>query len=346
MEKSPDAFRTISEVADWLGVPTHVLRFWESRFPQVKPVKRAGGRRYYRPADMSLLGGIKRLLHDDGMTIRGVQKMLREEGVRHVSSFSQPLDAMAPMQDVTPAAEEIPPSPMAVDVEPEPIDNVVAMGAAPPAPEAAEAPPAAAPAEAPLILGAVPRAPVSWPLVPVHGETPDATPPAAGEPDETALAPPADMTEDSLPAETASGSPAPEEAPAHVAAEPTAPAPPVADPQAAPEAEAAEDGPDATPEDEKLPELSFLRRAAPTPDTEPPQRDLFSSRRAVEAPPPPPRRAIPATPDVPETDALDDDAATPAFPGLAARLAVHRMRPDHAAIARAVADLRALRARL
>lgn len=93
MEKSPDAFRTISEVAEWLGVQTHVLRFWESKFTQVKPVKRAGGRRYYRPTDMQLLGGIKRLLHDDGMTIKGVQKLLREEGVGHVSKFSQPLDS-------------------------------------------------------------------------------------------------------------------------------------------------------------------------------------------------------------------------------------------------------------
>lgn len=92
MEKSPEAFRTISEVADWLDVPTHVLRFWESRFSQVKPVKRAGGRRYYRPSDMRLIGGIKRLLHDDGMTIRSVQKLLREEGVKHVAQFSQPLD--------------------------------------------------------------------------------------------------------------------------------------------------------------------------------------------------------------------------------------------------------------
>jgi DNA-binding transcriptional MerR regulator len=93
MEKSPDAFRTISEVAEWLDVPTHVLRFWESRFAQVKPVKRAGGRRYYRPSDMRLIGGIKKLLYDDGMTIRGVQKLLREEGIKHVSSFSPPLDS-------------------------------------------------------------------------------------------------------------------------------------------------------------------------------------------------------------------------------------------------------------
>jgi DNA-binding transcriptional MerR regulator len=101
MEKSPDAFRTISEVADWLGVPTHVLRFWESRFTQVKPVKRAGGRRYYRPSDMELIGGIKRLLHDDGMTIRGVQKLLREKGVKHVASLSPPLytDAAGAIED-------------------------------------------------------------------------------------------------------------------------------------------------------------------------------------------------------------------------------------------------------
>ncbi|MGX0878952.1 DNA-binding transcriptional MerR regulator [Roseovarius sp. MBR-154] len=92
MAKSADAFRTISEVAEWLEVPAHVLRFWESKFSQVKPVKRAGGRRYYRPSDMRLLGGIKALLHDEGMTIKGVQKLLREEGVQHVASLSQYLD--------------------------------------------------------------------------------------------------------------------------------------------------------------------------------------------------------------------------------------------------------------
>lgn len=93
MAKSADAFRTISEVAEWLGLQTHVLRFWESKFSQVKPIKRAGGRRYYRPNDMLLLGGIKRMLHDDGMTIKGVQKALREEGVKYVASLSQPLDS-------------------------------------------------------------------------------------------------------------------------------------------------------------------------------------------------------------------------------------------------------------
>jgi DNA-binding transcriptional MerR regulator len=87
MDKSPDAFRTISEVAESLETPAHVLRFWESRFPQIKPVKRAGGRRYYRPADVALLTGIKRLLHEEGLTIRGVQKILRDQGARHVAGL-------------------------------------------------------------------------------------------------------------------------------------------------------------------------------------------------------------------------------------------------------------------
>ena len=94
MTKSADAFRTISEVAEWLDTPTHVLRFWESKFSQVKPVKRAGGRRYYRPADMELLAGIKKLLHEDGVTIRGVQKILREQGVRHVVAVGYELSAV------------------------------------------------------------------------------------------------------------------------------------------------------------------------------------------------------------------------------------------------------------
>ncbi|MGL4321969.1 MAG: MerR family transcriptional regulator [Paracoccaceae bacterium] len=99
MEKSPEAFRTISEVADVLDTPAHVLRFWESRFPQIKPVKRAGGRRYYRPSDVALLEGIKRLLHAEGMTIRGVQKVLREQGVRHVAGLSdEPSDEQVALQ--------------------------------------------------------------------------------------------------------------------------------------------------------------------------------------------------------------------------------------------------------
>lgn len=84
MEKSPDAFRTISEAAEELNVPQHVLRFWETRFTQIKPMKRAGGRRYYRPADVDLLKGIRGLLYSEGYTIRGVQKILKEEGSPYV----------------------------------------------------------------------------------------------------------------------------------------------------------------------------------------------------------------------------------------------------------------------
>lgn len=89
--KAPEAFRTIGEVAELLETPAHVLRFWESRFPQVKPVKRAGGRRYYRPDDVALLGGIKALLQDQGMTIKGVQRMLSEQGARHVAGLAPAL---------------------------------------------------------------------------------------------------------------------------------------------------------------------------------------------------------------------------------------------------------------
>jgi DNA-binding transcriptional MerR regulator len=86
MDKSPDAFRTISEVAEELDVPQHVLRFWESRFPHIKPMKRGGGRRYYRPDDVDLLRGIRHLLYGEGYTIRGVQRILREQGPRFVQT--------------------------------------------------------------------------------------------------------------------------------------------------------------------------------------------------------------------------------------------------------------------
>ena len=95
MDKAPDAFRTISEVADDLKVPQHVLRFWESRFNQIKPMKRAGGRRYYRPDDVDLLRGIHHLLYGEGYTIRGVQRILRDQGLKFVQQVWQP-DAEQP----------------------------------------------------------------------------------------------------------------------------------------------------------------------------------------------------------------------------------------------------------
>jgi len=92
MKKSADAFRTISEVAEWLDTETHVLRFWESKFSQIKPVKRAGGRRYYRPKDMLIIGGIKKLLHEDGLTIKGTQRIIKDKGLNYVSNLSKPLE--------------------------------------------------------------------------------------------------------------------------------------------------------------------------------------------------------------------------------------------------------------
>src|SRR5471032_1014812 len=87
--KSPEAFRTISEVSTDLDVPQHVLRFWEGRFTQIKPVKRAGGRRYYRPDDVDLLRGIRALLYREGFTIKGVQKVLRDRGLRYVAELGR-----------------------------------------------------------------------------------------------------------------------------------------------------------------------------------------------------------------------------------------------------------------
>ena len=156
MQKSADAFRTISEVSDLLDLPAHVLRFWESRFTQIKPVKRAGGRRYYRPGDVALLRGIRRLLYDDGLTIRGVQKILREKGVAHVAALvAAPDESYAPPQrpeagDARPAEADhwiAVPEPViaAGDLEliPDPDDT------APPAPKAAPPVPHWSPAPLP-----------------------------------------------------------------------------------------------------------------------------------------------------------------------------------------------------
>lgn len=111
LEKSPEAFRTISEVAGELDIPQHVLRFWEGKFSQVKPMKRGGGRRYYRPQDIELLRGIRNLLYRDGYTIRGVQKILRDQGIQFViATGAGQTPAMKPRQagqsdaDVRPVA--------------------------------------------------------------------------------------------------------------------------------------------------------------------------------------------------------------------------------------------------
>lgn len=109
MDKSPDAFRTISEAAEELDLPQHVLRFWETRFATIKPLKRGGGRRYYRPEDVMLLRGIRHLLYDQGFTIKGVQRILKDQGPRYVIAVGEGkgLDEVLPMiEQAEQAADE------------------------------------------------------------------------------------------------------------------------------------------------------------------------------------------------------------------------------------------------
>jgi DNA-binding transcriptional MerR regulator len=94
--KGPDAFRTISEAAEELDVPQHVLRFWETKFAFIRPMKRAGGRRFYRPADIAVLRGVRRLLHDEGYTIKGVQKLQREQGLKRLVAAGEGVSPAAP----------------------------------------------------------------------------------------------------------------------------------------------------------------------------------------------------------------------------------------------------------
>jgi DNA-binding transcriptional MerR regulator len=105
MDKAPGAFRTISEVADEIDVPQHVLRFWESRFTQIRPMKRGGGRRFYRPEDVDLLRGVRHLLYGEGYTIRGVQRILREQGSAFVQSIWR-TGAVLPSPDAEDSEED------------------------------------------------------------------------------------------------------------------------------------------------------------------------------------------------------------------------------------------------
>lgn len=105
MAKGPDAFRTISEAADELHVPQHVLRFWETKFTFIKPMKRAGGRRFYRPTDIAVLRGVRRLLHDEGYTIKGVQKLHREQGVKRLVAAGDGVAVAPPAEKPAPPAK-------------------------------------------------------------------------------------------------------------------------------------------------------------------------------------------------------------------------------------------------
>ena len=163
LDKSPDAFRTISEVADDLDIPQHVLRFWETRFAQIKPLKRGGGRRYYRPDDVDLLRGIRRCLYDAGYTIKGLQRILKEQGPRHVQAIGRggvmsdmaqaaaPTPAPAPARMVAPSAYMLDPLPVLASVPapviPMPLRDVAApvSGHATVAPTQARAPASSGP---------------------------------------------------------------------------------------------------------------------------------------------------------------------------------------------------------
>jgi len=127
MEKSPDAFRTISEVAEDLDLPQHVLRFWETRFPQIKPLKRGGGRRYYRPDDVELLKGIRHLLYDHGYTIKGVQKLLKVNGNRFVAAAAS--GDLATMEALAAQSQDEPDNhPIAAPALPAPQSSPVPRG--------------------------------------------------------------------------------------------------------------------------------------------------------------------------------------------------------------------------
>lgn len=116
--KGREAFRTISEVADELDLPQHVLRFWESKFAQIKPLKRGGNRRYYRPDDVTLLKAIKKLLHSDGYTIRGVQKLFKAQGMKTTVYDALDLDAGGPEEQAPRVGEEAAPEAEAEADEP------------------------------------------------------------------------------------------------------------------------------------------------------------------------------------------------------------------------------------
>lgn len=123
MDKSPDAFRTISEVAEDLDLPQHVLRFWETRFNQIKPMKRGGGRRYYRPQDVELIKGIRHMLYDQGYTIKGVQKLLRDNGNQFVIAIGA--GDMAAVEAIAQRKQSAPPT---AEGRPHPSEDEMLVG--------------------------------------------------------------------------------------------------------------------------------------------------------------------------------------------------------------------------
>jgi DNA-binding transcriptional MerR regulator len=209
MKKAPEAFRTISEVSTLLDTPAHVLRFWESKFYQIKPIKRAGGRRYYRPDDVALLAGIRHLLVDEAQTIRGVQRLLQERGAKHVTAIGvqsgilsavpglnrAPVDALpADIAEIADDIEDAIPSTEGTDLAAEPGPAPVVAGPvatvqpAIPAPPLTISPPTAptpAPPPTPALSVATGAAHVDMPLHAPRGG-PDVSDPAQRPPERIA----------------------------------------------------------------------------------------------------------------------------------------------------------------
>jgi DNA-binding transcriptional MerR regulator len=340
MAKSPDAFRTISEVADWLGIQAHVLRFWESKFTQVKPIKRAGGRRYYRPADMMLLGGIKQLLHEDGLTIKGVQKILREEGMSHVSAMSPPLDELTLQQigEEEKAALSQHATPMALPEEPKGVVLNFGSSAAEKTDNNAaqyveikeyntkvDASPEDAPTASETAAEAAPDTPEAAPPdtdVAIKGSTPPAVT-STPEPQQSDASSPAQKVPPSPPAP---GAPAPQTAagadadPAQETSVsgPTAPAPPVEKSPGDAQTKTQAGAPDASkPTDEQtaaaaLPD--FMRRSV-APDHPKPEESPAQAQAPIQPP-----LQTPPTPEAPRASP-PAEAPTPA-PALAPATAI------------------------
>jgi DNA-binding transcriptional MerR regulator len=350
MNKSADAFRTIREVADWLGVAAHVLRFWESKFPQVKPVKRAGGRRYYRPSDMQLLGGIKVLLHDRGMTVRGVQRLLREEGTASVAALSPPLEPLEASPDLVEGiGEEAPwhadaaadrasagaaPAPRPAAPEPPPSLPGFEPTDLPPRAEAERAESQADKAAA-LLAQLAADEDADAPSIEAAPDQPPEPKPEP-EPDRAAKARP---TPDPAPETAPDAAPSPEPERAEPEAEPEVAATPEPTPETAPEPEplaATAPEPAAVPGSDVMPELDSDSAPEPEVVQAPSSEPVFASGRGID-------RAAQSPAFAPsvriEGAGLDALAAFAAAAG--------DMPPDRRArLTPAISALRALRARI
>jgi len=319
MSKSPDAFRTISEVAEWLGIQAHVLRFWESKFTQIKPVKRAGGRRYYRPADVDLLGSIKVLLHDQGMAIKDVQALLREHGAAHVASLADP-DAPSAAQGDAAASDVEPIENASADpVQGDVIEATVEATFEPVEPPAAPAPTPPAPAAAPGAWAEpASPAPATAAPTPATAPAPQAVPPAAEAPQSAPTPVQADPAQpvQTQPVQTQPVQPQPVQTQPQMQAQPQVQ--PTVQPPAAPPAAASDAAEQAQPTATPTPTPAAPTYAAPVQD------GVTQAAAPTQAPADPAPTYQPQAPSAlahgataPTASGIGDDAPAPQEPAAA-----------------------------